>query len=51
MAQSRDFGLDLVRVIAMTFVVAVHALCVVDWASRSGYWYATVGQSLFFLQS
>ena len=48
MAQSRDFGLDLVRVIAMTFVVAVHALCVVDWASRSGYWYATVGQSLFF---
>ena len=46
--QSRDFGLDLVRVIAMTFVVAVHALCVVDWASRSGYWYATVGQSLFF---
>lgn len=42
-----DFGYDAVRVVAMTFVVAVHSLFVVDLASRSGYAFDMVGKSLF----
>lgn len=48
MAKERNFGLDLVRVMAMVFVVAVHSLCVIDWESRSSGWYALAAYSLFF---
>ncbi|MCI2241766.1 acyltransferase [Adlercreutzia faecimuris] len=47
MRGTHDPGFDVVRVIAMIFVVAVHTLFVVDVASRSGYVFDLTGRSLF----
>lgn len=47
MRGAHDSGFDAVRVVAMTFVVAVHTLFVVDVASRSGYVFDLTGKSLF----
>ncbi len=47
MSGKHDCGYDAVRVVAMTFVVAVHTLFVVDLASRSGYMFDMAGKSLF----
>lgn len=44
----RQYAFDVVRVIAMVFVVGVHSLMVVDTTWVGGAFYETVGQSLMF---
>lgn len=44
----RDIRYDVVRVVAMAFVVAVHALMIVDTSTRAGNVVTVLGQSIFF---
>lgn len=48
MKATRQFKYDLVRFVAMTWVIAVHALVVVDTGRRLGIWYMILGQAFFF---
>lgn len=45
---SRMMQYDLIRVVAMVFVVAVHALVVIDTSTAKGAYYLFMGQSVFF---
>ena len=47
-AKARLYPFDFVRAVAITFVVAVHSLMVVDSASVSGVAYQTAFRTLFF---
>lgn len=48
MAEQRLYSYDVVRVVAMVFVVAVHSLAVVDTTSTAGFLFLAVGQAVFF---
>ena len=47
-AKTRQFKYDFVRFIAMTWVIGVHALTVVDTGRRLGSWYFVLCQAIFF---
>ena len=47
-AKSRQFKYDFVRFVAMTCVIGVHALTVVDTGRRLGSWYVVLCQAVFF---
>lgn len=47
-AKSRQFKYDFVRFVAMTWVIGVHALTVVDTGRRLGSWYVVLCQAVFF---
>ena len=44
----RQYAYDVVRVVAMTFVVAVHSLVVIDQSSTILFLVFAVGQAVFF---
>ena len=46
--ENRLFGYDLIRFVAMLFVVAVHSLMVVDDLDGVGAYYIWTGQAVFF---
>lgn len=47
-AKPRQFKYDFVRFIAMTWVIGVHALTVVDTGRRLGSWYVVLCQAILF---
>ena len=47
-AKPRQFKYDFVRFVAMTWVIGVHALTVVDTGRRLGSWYVVLCQAIFF---
>ncbi|WP_407417454.1 acyltransferase family protein [Paratractidigestivibacter faecalis] len=47
-AKPRQFKYDFVRFVAMTWVIGVHALTVVDTGRRLGSWYVVLCQAVFF---
>lgn len=47
-AKPRQFKYDFVRFVAMTWVIGVHALTVVDTERRLGSWYVVLCQAIFF---
>lgn len=47
-AKPRQFKYDFVRFVAMTWVIGVHALTVVDAGRRLGSWYVVLCQAIFF---
>lgn len=46
--QYRLFEYDFIRVVAMVFVIAVHALVVIDFADKFSLFYFNVMQAVFF---
>lgn len=46
--RERDVRYDVVRIVAMTFVVAVHALMVIDAGTPFGNAYVVFGQAVFY---
>lgn len=44
----RDYSLDLIRVVAMSFVVAVHCLSVVDTESSPGHYFYLISAQVLF---
>ena len=47
-AKPRQFKYDFVRFVAMTWVIGVHALTVVDTGRRLGSWYVVLCQAILF---
>ena len=45
---NRLYSYDVVRVVAMFFVIAVHSLSVVDTSTNIGFLFFATGQALFF---
>lgn len=48
MGSSRLYAYDVVRVVAMTFVIAVHSLVIVDTSTTYGSIFFSAGQAVFF---